>query len=514
MIAFDRHGPEDGAPTSPDVFADDTKWTLFNPMPYARQGWFEVELFVKGQRREALRATNAQGQDLELEILDAREAFELISPLDEFPERINGHRYTVAVKAELPGLGALPLLLSEALTGRIDQPEGAPVQSPSHRIDNGVWRVELDSDGCLLLTDRRQHPPTPRRVAVMSQGDAGDTYNHSPVQSVELDGARTWAQTWAHTWEAVGVRHQGQLQELHLRIHLDLPPGLDSNRRTVLGETVRCSGELRLRLLGDEPLLRMNLLWHNAARDQRTRLVLTGVSADTQETWRDTAFDWSARPITLASVPEVIGRGEAPVSVQPSLSAVAAGPWRVAHRALHEHELIMDPHASDEGGLALAMTLVRSVGWMSRRDLRTRGVGAGPDLPTPQAQCLMSDHFELMLVAHDPQTPSEVLLHDVQVLRRPAVALRGHAARWAPTLDLALSPLQVSSCRSLPDRRLELRLWNPSAKTVTLAMPAGGWATVRADGQPDEGVMQEDGCAVGPHAVVTLRSVAPWSPMR
>jgi alpha-mannosidase len=34
------------------------------------------------------------------------------------------------------------------------------------------------------------------------------------------------------------------------------------------------------------------------------------------------------------------------------------------------------------------VTLLRAVGWLSRDDLRTRGGGAGPRMPTPEAQCL------------------------------------------------------------------------------------------------------------------------------
>jgi len=36
----------------------------------------------------------------------------------------------------------------------------------------------------------------------------------------------------------------------------------------------------------------------------------------------------------------------------------------------------------------LAITLLRSVGWLSRGDLLTRPYNAGPQYPTPEAQCL------------------------------------------------------------------------------------------------------------------------------
>ena len=99
MIDWDRHLTANASATSqttPEradesrVFADDTCFTLFNPLPRARQGWFEVSLFLHGPKRDRLRIQNAQGHCLPVQILSAQESFELISPLDEFPERMNG----------------------------------------------------------------------------------------------------------------------------------------------------------------------------------------------------------------------------------------------------------------------------------------------------------------------------------------------------------------------------------------------------------------------------------------
>ena len=96
-------------------------------------------------------------------------------------------------------------------------------------------------------------------------------------------------------------------------------------------------------------------------------------------------------------------------------------------------------------------------------------------------------------------------------------------ARWAPTVNLPHTPLQLSACRRLEDGRLELRLWNPGQAAVLLPLQPGLWARVRADGQlwPDEpgqdlAAKSADALAlavhtVAPHQLITLRSHAPWS---
>ena len=59
----------------------------------------------------------------------------------------------------------------------------------------------------------------------------------------------------------------------------------------------------------------------------------------------------------------------------------------------------MEAEVTPEG--VLALTLLRSVGWLSRPDLGTRPGEAGPSLETPGAQLLGQLEAELSLVADE-----------------------------------------------------------------------------------------------------------------
>jgi alpha-mannosidase len=48
----------------------------------------------------------------------------------------------------------------------------------------------------------------------------------------------------------------------------------------------------------------------------------------------------------------------------------------------------------------ISLTLLRSIGWLSRDDLFTRRIAAGPLVPTPGAQCLSKYSFEYALLPH------------------------------------------------------------------------------------------------------------------
>ena len=65
-------------------------------------------------------------------------------------------------------------------------------------------------------------------------------------------------------------------------------------------------------------------------------------------------------------------------------------------RGLPEHEVVRDP----QGGTGLALTLLRSVGWLSRGDLQVIDPAAGPILPTPAAQELGAHRFDYAVLLH------------------------------------------------------------------------------------------------------------------
>jgi hypothetical protein len=503
-----QHGSSDE-----DIWADDSRCTLFNPLPVPRQGWHTLQVFLKGARHAALSISLADGQALPCEVLAVHEARELVSPLDDFPEPLVGHRYEIAVLACVPGLGALPLRVEAAdpAVHALQAPQASTAAGPGPVMENAAWRVEVTAAGHLELTDRLLGHRVERAFSLRSELDAGDSYNFSPPPLLAASATSpTSAVCDEARWALVEQRHIGAVHEMTLRLEMDLPAGLDPARQGADPRRVTSHGELRLRLLGDEPALDVRLHWHNAACDQRTRLLLPGLPPDLTSTWSDTAFAWTERPIRLAQIPDAPSKQEMPVAVQPSLSAVVAGPWAVVHRALYEHEIVSAPatSAGKEGATtkrALGLTLVRSVGWLSRRDLRTRGVGAGPDLATPEAQCLGPSVAELQLLAGAAARAQQVPALATH-FRRPLLLLHGQGEAWAPAVDLGQPKAVTSSVRRDSDGRLELRLWNPCGAPLPLDLELTQWEAVRADGQPDTRAPQAGPRHVlRPFGLLTLR---------
>jgi mannosylglycerate hydrolase len=420
-------------------FADFASFTLFNPQPHRVDGWRTYTLFLKGERAANLTIARVDGAPLDALVIDAAAHSELRSPLDDFPDPVHGWRYDVAIRTGLDGLQAAACTAAPCA-------QAPAVATSAAAIENDSVKLSFDG-GALRWTDKASGRDTVDPLLVFSEFDAGDSYNFSPPPGQQ--------QRLQNRYTLLATRGVGPLQEMVLAVAIVLPHSLQ--QRTTM---VRSSGVLRVRLWQGRPSAECRLDWDNQARDQRTRLLMP-VAPDLGHTRSDSAFSWEHRPVVLADYPLSVSRGEMPVCVNPSYSAVKAGDLSFCHRAMQEYEVL--DHA---GRRYLGVTLVRSVGWLSRRDLVTRGVGAGPDLATPGAQCIGTERFDFLVGRHDGDA-----LREARLLRRPALLLRGHSGRWRAPFEIDPA-LEVAAVRPRAGGA-ELRVFNPTGATVAGVAPFG-----------------------------------------
>jgi mannosylglycerate hydrolase len=296
------------------------------------------------------------------------------------------------------------------------------------------------------------------------------------------------------------VRKSRTTQTMTVVVRMRVPASIESDRATSAREFVENTGEMTLTLCAGSPAVSCTLQWRNRSKDQRTRLLLRWLPNAASVTLSDSAFSLDRRAVRTADYPKEITRSEMPVAVHPSHSIVIGGGWWLAHHAMQEHEVV-DVH----GERSLAMTLVRSVGWLSRRDLVTRGVGAGPDFETPDAQCLRAEAFEFAFgLAVSDEGAVEQAFHAARLLRRPLLVLRGYATSARPSVDIGNDILQISNTRIVADH-IEIRLWNPTGEPQSIAIDTNVWRRVRADGTPLEAPVD----MVAPYAIHTLRAPLP-----
>jgi alpha-mannosidase len=328
-----------------------------------------------------------------------------------------------------------------------------PVAAGPGWLDNGLVRVEVAADGTLRVGAGGIVLEGVGRL--VDGGDAGDLYNYAPPDRdllvTEPDRAELEAVAGGPVMGALAVRRTYRW-----------PVGLDAGGTARSEELAAARTVLRAELRAGEPFLRLRVEVENPCRDHRLRLHVplgrpaAGSSAEGQ-------FAVVERSTTAEG-----GHGEVPLPTFPASGFVDAGQVAVLLGHVTEYELLTGPPE-------LALTLLRAVGRISRDVHRYRAEPAGPQTPTPGAQCLGTVVADLAVLPHPGAWHEDGVLTAMECFRHDLLAAPGSAGP-GPVGGLAATGLSVegdgvvlSSLRRRDDW-LELRLVcqrpGPSATVV------------------------------------------------
>ena len=380
--------------------------------------------------------------------------------------------------------------------------------------ENEFVRVVVNDDGTLDLL----HKETGREYHGVGMfedtGDVGDEYNYCPPPA-DRRVTSTNAQV-----RHIGRVHDGPLRTtFRIDLGLQVPAGSAPDRRSRDTRMAALPVQVDVTIDAGSPRVTFAVSLDNAAQDHRLRMLFP-TAADRVATARaDTAFDVLTRPARRDVPTTVIN--EAPVSTAPMLSFVDAGSDRaggtVIAKGLTEYELIEDTRA---GQTAIALTLIRAVGDLSRNDLATRPSGhAGPPVATPAAQCPGRHTFHIAFEARGAAPAAGALCASaraftvpprVVVCRRPdgsEPATRSFLDVSARSGDIALSALKKTDDRD----SLVVRMFNPGDMDadvfVTTDFPVRQAFEVNLlEEREHELVIESDGIRVRaqPHQILTI----------
>lgn len=131
------------------------------------------------------------------------------------------------------------------------------------------------------------------------------------------------------------------------------------------------------------------------------------------------------------------GCGEKPIPTFPAAGFVDAGGVALLLDRASEYELV-------DGGRELAVTLLRSVGRLSRNVHPNRTEPAGPQVETPDAQCLGESGTSLAVLAHRNTWHADGVLAAAEQWSHDIVDAPATGAATAPEpADLCTAGLQV-----------------------------------------------------------------------
>jgi alpha-mannosidase len=356
---------------------------------------------------------------------------------------------------------------------RAAPPTVPPVTADGATMSNGAVTVVVDAhDGTFAVNglaglDR-----------LVDDGDQGDTYNYSPpARDTVVDGPDA---------VTVDVLESGPLRaKLAVTRTFVWPERIDDTERSRVGEchvVVRTELELRA---GDD-FVRVHTCFDNPARDHRLRAWFPLPEAATASQ-AECAFAIVERGLEAEG-----GPGERGLPTFPSRRFVRAGGLTIAHEGLLEYELV-------DGGRALALTLLRATGWLSRVEMSYRPLPAGPPIRLEGPQLIGS--VEARYAVHVGDRDPYAVVDDAFLPLEVAVA-DGGGDREDEGSAFAISGAEVSALRRVAGG-YEVRVFNPSATSTTVDLPGrSGWL-VDLRGRPVEPF--DGSFELGPWRIATAR---------
>jgi alpha-mannosidase len=343
---------------------------LVNPSPRSRGGVVEATVtrfrsdVVVGRPAAGTRSTplepfhltDGQGRVVPHQVLQVTDAYERLDSPRDYPDQDRVWAVRVAVSArDVPGFGLARLDVRAGAAPTDDLPDAVSARGTALHASWGG--VRATRDGFTVVGGGRTRRLGP---GLVDERDEGDTYTIEPVA-----GDRPLRAQWGRA-----------------RVVWAGPLVAALARPFRIGRRVR--GTIYVRIEAGSPLVRIAVEGTNLAGQHRLRLVVP-VGADDQAT-ADMVFGAVTRRRETAR--QQAGQ-EAPATTAPMHRWVSAGGWTVCARGLHEYELLRDG--------ALAVTLLRAVGDLSRGDLPARPGHAGWPTATPGAQGLGAFRAEIAL---------------------------------------------------------------------------------------------------------------------
>ncbi|WP_344892361.1 alpha-mannosidase [Actinomadura meridiana] len=368
-------------------------------------------------------------------------------------------RRTVAALVDAPPLGLTTV--SPAPPTAVE----GPVTASEGVFDNGLLRAEIDDDGTLTLRTPSGHI-VEGAGRIVDGGDLGDSYNYAPPAADRLVESPLTVRV-EPVWSGPLLAAYDIVRTYRWPASGDV----ENDARSQAEEDVTVTTRAELR--AGEPLLRLRVTFDNRCDDHRVRLHLPLPRA-ARASFAEGQFTITERGLTAEG-----GFGERPVPTFPASGFVAAGGLAVLLEHPTEYEVTGD-------GGELAVTLLRSIGYLSRDRNRYRDQPAGPQLPTPTAQCRGPLTTSLAIMPHHGERPGADVIQAAESYRHELLTAAGYgpvsASPPPPRTGVAITGdgVVMTSLRTR-DGWIETRLVAESAEPTTAVLRGPFTEAARVD---------------------------------
>ena len=342
-------------------------------------------------------------------------------------------------------------------------------------IENEFFTIEANQvDGTLTVTDKQTGAVFTGLNRFVDGGDRGDLYTYCPPEHDLLINKPAEP-------PKIELVSSGPVRST-LRISglWSLPNACSSSRDERSAQMTVCPIVSEVSLTPGARRIDIHTSVENTAKDHRLRVTFP-LPYTVENAAAEGTFEVRSRPLAASRSEDVAEWLEEPVNTFPQKRFVDVSNGTmglgVLNRGLPEYEIVQD----ESGQMAVAVTLLRCVEWLSRGDLATRRGHAGPMELTPEAQCLGHHEFDYALVPHsgDWEADGALVLREAQAFNTPVRVLvseqhEGQLPSQAILVEVEPRTLVVSAIKqSETGQGVIVRVYNPLSHAVEASLRPG-----------------------------------------
>jgi len=269
-----------------------------------------------------------------------------------------------------------------------NEKENAGIKATYNSLENEYLKIIVQDNGALTIIDKKTNQEYIDCNLFVDGADTGDEYNYSPPKFDKVYTTNT------STLNNIALLDSGPLLGKIEIIHtLDLPGQISDDRSTCSSNMKECQITTHITLKAGSQYLEVKTVVDNQVKDHRLRVYFP-LNVKVNNSYAEGSFTVNNRPVKLPKTSLI----EDTYTTYPQKSFVDITDddrgLAVFNQGLPEYEIINKD--------TVALTLLRSVGWLARDDFLTRSssIGAERSLPTPGAQCIGRYEFNYAIMPH------------------------------------------------------------------------------------------------------------------
>ena len=439
---------------------DELALIVFNPLPYLIDENVESRVkFPKEINLNQAKVLTTQREEIPYQLKGYGLDYKIIFNPFKVPQFLEVNYADISFTAkDIPACGYKVFIIKAINDLRTSKEYETDIRAGRDYIENKYYKIIAETEGTITIVDKLNDKVFKNCNKLVDGGDAGDEYTYSPPlnDQIVISQLNNISTKDVGTSEAT-LKVSGKMM---------LPVGLKSNRKSRADKMIECPIESEIKLFSEVHRIEFKTKFDNRACDHRLRVEFP-TNIKTDYVYAEGHFDVVKRPIKL-SYSEGWQEKVYKTAHNSGFIDINNGKYGLAilNKGLPEYEIIPCNNT-------IALTLVRSIGWLSRGDLQYRTGNVGPSLPAPEAQCLGEHTFLYALIPHqdnwdDARISQKTRQYKTKILTRQLENQSGNLPSSFSFIQLEGKYLEISAIKKNEfEDKLVVRIYNPTNRETT-----------------------------------------------